>query len=336
MICFRIRCACWTALILTLIVPWLWADNETPPIVFPAESKPTAGRIEEVHKLIASQKWSEAVQEIQAILTASGDELVSVSPGRDVVCRRLCHALFGRYAAGRSAILSQRRGSAGKKMAGTGRADARCATVAPGGGRGVLQSARRKSHRLARRLRLRARRLRGGRTVVEAVAAFPDAAALFYPDSKIEPAPAHAKILLARLFRGAYGWADDLRVYRKNYGAVEGDIAGKKGRYADMLQHITDGARPIRRRRRPIGPRLAATLRRQHRHRAPRLLDRLGALCRSPNEHQFSLRDRKSLEVEPVYDRGVRRYVEQSLDGVRAGRRRRKGVGRRRSLCDGL
>ena len=307
MTCFRIQCACWTALTLTLTVPWLWADTEAPPpAVFPAESKPTAGRIEEVHKLIASQKWSQAVQEIQAILTASGDDLVPVSPGRDVTCRRLCHTLLTRLPP--DALRSYRNG------------------VDPQAKKWLEQAEATRDVRLLRRVVDEAFCSRPAEKAIDLLGDFAfergdfaeaeqwwklllhssDAAALFYPDSKIEPARTHAKILLARLFRGAYGWADDLRAYRKNYGAVEGEIAGKKGRYADILQQVAD-----ERKADPPAPptdwptfggdaargRIAVA--------PPRLLDRLGALCRSPNERQFSLRDRKPLEVEPVYDRGA-------------------------------
>ena len=103
----------------------------------------------------------------------------------------------------------------------------------------------------------------------------------YYPDPQIDPARTRAKVLLARLFRGAHGWADDLQAYRKTHGTAEGALAGKKGRYADILQQVAD-----ERNADPPAPtaewptfggdaargRIAVA--------PPRLLERLGALCR--------------------------------------------------------
>ena len=68
----------------------------------------------------------------------------------------------------------------------------------------------------------------------------PPAFALFYPDPQTDPARSRAKVLLARLFRGAHGWADDLQAYHKMYGMAAGAIAGRKGCYADILQQVAD------------------------------------------------------------------------------------------------
>src|SRR5207302_793408 len=68
----------------------------------------------------------------------------------------------------------------------------------------------------------------------------PPGSVLFYPDPQTEPARTRAKVLLARLFAGADRWADDLESYRKNQGTAEGALAGKKGRYADILKQVAD------------------------------------------------------------------------------------------------
>ena len=88
----------------------------------------------------------------------------------------------------------------------------------------------------------------------------PPAFALSYPDPQTDPARTHAKLLLARLFRDAYGWADDLQAYRKTYGTAEGALAGKKGRYADILQQVADERDADPPARRPTGRPSAATL----------------------------------------------------------------------------
>ncbi len=131
-------------------------------------------------------------------------------------------------------------------------------------------------------------------------------AGLFYPDPKIEPARTRAKIMLARIFRGGYSWADDLQTYRKDYGQSEGEIAGKKGRYADILQQVADERKTA-----PPAPTTewptfgGDAARGRIAEASSRLPEGLGALCRWPNERQFSLKDRKALDVDPVYDRGV-------------------------------
>jgi outer membrane protein assembly factor BamB len=307
MIFFRFRCACWTALTLTLGVPWSPGRGEEapPPAVFPAESKPTAVRIDEVRKLLASKKTSEAVQEIQAILTASGDDLVSVDAGRDVACRRLCHSLLARLPL--DALQSYRNG------------------VDPQAKKWLDQAETTRDARLLRRIVDEAFCSRPGEKAIDLLGDFAfergdfaeaeawwslllphPSAFLFYPDPKTDPARTRAQILLARHFRGAYGWADDLQKYRKDYGSAEGEIAGKKGRYADILQQVADerNANPPA----PTTEWLAFggdATRGVTAVAPPRLLERMGSLCRWPNERQFSLKDRKPLEVDPVYDRGV-------------------------------
>jgi outer membrane protein assembly factor BamB len=306
MTCFRVRCACWTALALS--APWSLAPAEEapPPAVIPTESKPTAVRIDEVRKLLASKKWSEAVQEIQAVLTASGDDLVSVNAGRDVACRRLCHSLLAGLPP--DALQSYRNG------------------VDPQAKKWLEQAATTRDARLLRRIVDEAFCSRPSEKAIDLLGDFafergdfaeaeqwqrlllPPSSAfgLSYPDPKIDSGRTRAKILLARLFRGAYGWADDLQAYRKDYGAAEGEIAGKKGRYADILQQVAD-----ERNTDPPAPTIdwltfgGDATRGRTAVASPRLLERLGSLCRPSNERQFSLRERKPLEIDPVYDRGV-------------------------------
>src|SRR5207253_2092963 len=86
-----------------------------------------------------------------------------------------------------------------------------------------------------------------------------------------------------RLFRGDPRWDDDLAAFRRLHADAAGKLAGREGRYADILKSVAEGLRqpdapaerdwptfggdPAR------GPLLPATT-----HQT----DRLGALCRRP------------------------------------------------------
>ncbi len=106
---------------------------------------------------------------------------------------------------------------------------------------------------------------------------------LVYPDPETDAARTQAKQLLAGLFRDDPGWDDALAAYRKRHPDAAGKLAGREGRYADVLKAVAAGLR------RPDGsterdwptfggdpgrgPLIPAT---------SRQTDRLGALCRRP------------------------------------------------------
>jgi outer membrane protein assembly factor BamB len=304
----------WLLLAATIGATWAPArGDEAPPAVIPAESKATTGRIDEARKLLAAHKWSESVAEIQAILTASGDDLVSMDSGHSISCRRICHAMLAALPA--DALRSYRDAAdpQARKWLDAGAATRDVRLV-----RKVVDEA------FCSRPAEKALDLlgdyafeRGDFTEAEhwwrLLTPLPRAKGesspglvLFYPDPQADSARTRAKVLLARLFGGAYRWADELEAYRKDNGAAEGALAGKKGRYADIVRQVAAerNAEPpaltaewptfggdASRGRMAVGP--------------PRLLDKLGALCRPANERQFSLKDRKPLDEDPVYDRGA-------------------------------
>ena len=307
MTCFGNRRA-WPAA-LALAVLWVpaRADEAPSPAVFPAESKPTAGRIDEIRKLLAAHKWADAVEQIQSVLTASGDDLVPLDPNRSVACRRLCQSLLASLPP--DALRSYRDGADGQARKwldqATATRDARLL-------RRVVDEA------FCSRPGEKALDLLGdlafergdfaeaeswwGRLIPPAVVKGdpPPAFALFYPDPQTDPARTRAKVLLARLFRGAYGWADDLQAYRKTYGTAEGALAGKNGRYADILQQVADERDSDPPAPTTDWPTFGGDASRGRTAVAPpRLLERLGALCRSVNEHQFGLKDRQEWDEEP-------------------------------------
>ena len=303
----------WLALALALGGLAAARGDEPLPAVFPAESKATAGRIDEIRKLLADKKWPQAVEEIQSVLTASGDDLVAIDPERCVACRRLCHALLASLPP--DALRSYR------------------AEADPQARKQLDQAVAAHDVRLLRKVVDEAFCSRPGEKALDLLGdlAFergdfaeaeqwwrlllpprmvkgdpPPVFLLYYPDPQTDPARTRAKLLLARLFAGAYGWADDLETYRKEFGTAEGALAGRNGRYADILREVaaehnadppaptaswpTFGGDP------PRGRIVVAP---------PRWLERMGALCRPANEQQYSLKDRGPLEEDPVYDRGA-------------------------------
>ena len=340
MTCFAARCACWTVLALAACLVIGASDEAPPPAVFPAESKPTAARIDEVRKLLASQKGSEAVQEIQAILTASGDDLVSVDAGPRRGMSALVPCAVGRPAAGRIALVSRRRRSSGEKVAGTGRINARCAAAAQDRGRGVLQPARRKGPRSPRRFRVRARRLRGGRTVVASAASscgqdcrrlssipirrsIPRAPAPSYCWPGCSAAPTAGPTTCRRIVR-----ITERRKAR---------LPAKRAATPTFFNRSPTSATPIAPAPTTDWPTFGGDGARGRIAVAPpRLLERLGALCRPSNERQFSLKDRKPLEVDPVYDRGAGPLLSNRSMAFEPVVADGKAACRRRPLCDGL
>ena len=164
----------WLALTLAL-GGWMRARADgPPPAVFPAESK--ADRRTHRRNPHASGR-----QEVVA--GHRGDSVRSYRVGRRPSRRRAgtvrglsatVPRTAGLTAAGRPALLSRGDRPAGAEATQPGHCGARRAAAAQGGGRGVLQPAGGKGSRPARRPGVRARRLRGGRTVVAPAAAAPD------------------------------------------------------------------------------------------------------------------------------------------------------------------
>ncbi len=291
----------------------LGRGDETPPVLFPAESKATAGRIDDIRKLIADKKSGQAVEEIQAVLTASGDDLVPVGAGRSVGCRRLCHALLASLPL--DALRSYREAADPPAKKQLDRAavahdvrllhkivdEAFCSRPAE------------KAIDLLGDLAFE----RGDFAEAEQwwILLLPPRAAkeqqvpsllLHYPDPQTDPARTEAKVLLARLFRGAHGWADDLEAYRQTHGAAEGALAGKQGRYADILRQLADEIRADPPAPSSGWPTFGGDPSRGRIDPAPpRLLDKLGALCRPVHERRYSLKERRLQDEDPVYDRGA-------------------------------
>src|SRR5260370_19446082 len=68
------------------------ADEEVlSRISIPGESQRTARRLLAANKLVAEEKWTEAVEDYQRILNEAGDDLVPLTARHSLQARWLCH-----------------------------------------------------------------------------------------------------------------------------------------------------------------------------------------------------------------------------------------------------
>ena len=110
-----------------------------------------------------------------------------------------------------------------------------------------------------------------------------------------------SKQLLARLFGDPHDtWAAALDSFRVRHGKAEGTLAGRKGRYADLLQELADE----RKKEGPTAdtdwPTFGGDPSRGRVISAPDdILDRLSALCRDGPTWRFNLEERTRQEGPP-------------------------------------
>jgi len=107
--------------------------------------------------------------------------------------------------------------------------------------------------------------------------------ALVYPDPTLDPARIQAKQLLARLFHGPDSeWTAELDRFRVRHGKAEGTLAGRKGRYADLLDLLAQVRKKEGAKDDPDWLTFGGDPSRGRVIQAPDdILDRLSALCRA-------------------------------------------------------
>ncbi len=274
------------------------------------ESRAVTGKIEDIRQRLNAKRWDAAVALLQSVIETAGDDLALVGPDRAVQARVVCHRLLAELPPEtRTEVLRLYRARAeaqARKWLEQGLAD--------------------RDVRLLRRVVDEAFCTRAAERALDALGdlafergrfdeaehwwrtltplASADRRDLFFPDPETDAARTRAKQLLARLFRGdgrryrepsgtgparlaEPTWDDDLAAFRKLHPDAAGKLAGREGRYADILQAVGGGLRAGARsetgpgaaeRDWPTfggeggrGPLLPATARQT---------DRLGALCR--------------------------------------------------------
>ncbi len=215
-------------------------------IVIAGETPRTARRLAAADKLADQQKWTEAVDDYQRILSEAGDDLVPLNSRHCVQARRLCHL---RLSASPPAALRQYRS----------RVDVQAQ-------KWLDQATPTRDTALLRRLvdetfcstpTDRALDLlgdlafeRGNFEEAERwwlLLAVPASEAskpvspeeLIFPDPRVDIAQVRAKQILARLFRGRLsGVPEELKAFELLHPKAHGHLAGRKGNYAGTLRDL--------------------------------------------------------------------------------------------------
>ena len=122
--------------------------------------------------------------------------------------------------------------------------------------------------------------------------------ALVYPDPSLDPARLQAKQLLARLFRGSDSeWSAALEAYGERHAKAEGTLAGRKGRYVDLLRALAEQRRKRGDADRDDWLTFGGDPSRGRVIPASRdILDHLSALCREGPTWTFNLEERAQRE----------------------------------------
>jgi outer membrane protein assembly factor BamB/tetratricopeptide (TPR) repeat protein len=243
------------------------AQNVPGRGALPGESRATAGRLVATDKLVADKQWSEAIDEYMHILEEAGDELVPLDSGHYLSARYLCHERLAALPAEALRLYRDRVESQAKKWFEQGKAEheprwlrrlvdeAFCSRYTDRAldllgdlafERGRFEEAESwwsmlvPLDRLAGAESSKPRQAKEGQGALAGASRTqprPPTHDLVYPDPQVEMAKVHAKHLLCQLFAGHCDhWLDDVKVFRKLHENAQGELAGQKGKYADILE----------------------------------------------------------------------------------------------------
>ena len=276
------------------------ARADEPAAVIPGESRPTATRLQEASKRLKDKKPAESIALLQNVIDGSGNALVALKSGRALCARHLAHAVLARLDAAGLALYRRKADPQAQKWfeqwQKTGDAtllrriidEAFCSKPAQ------LALVQLGDSAFERGRFDEAEAWWGALVPLEPIKldeADPDT--LVYPDPAEElVARTRAKQLLARLFRGQHGWKADLEAFRKRHPKAAGNLAGRKGIYADILGGV---ARDRAGKTNPLladWPTFAGNFQRGRAASAhPNVLERLSQLCRRGATWQFDLEE---------------------------------------------
>ena len=261
----QITLGCLVAVLLGGFAALIPAEEMTR-IVVSGESRSTGSKIEEARQRIAEKKWSEAIGLLQAVIEVGeqrsrGDQSrsqcrgSSSRPCRSGISGPECLRLY------RKRIEAQAKRWLEAASAGENRAylrlveEAFCSvealTCARSSGRSGVSAGRFAEAEIWWQL---------AAPLQQSVRKDTPPDVLVYPD----PPPAlvarlQAKQLLARLFRDAPHWQEQVAAYRKVHPKAAGGLTGRKGLYADILIECAKEREKLHRwRKRAIGGHLAA------------------------------------------------------------------------------
>jgi outer membrane protein assembly factor BamB len=307
------------ALVLVLLLlsaPVRAEDASSVEISGEKEGRPAAIRITDARKKLDDHKWSEAIEELQSIVNTGGNALVPVTPTHSVRAGRLCQVQLASLPPDALRLYRARYETQARKKLQQAQAE-----------RDVLQlrktvedffctRAAEKAIDLLGDLafergcfaeaeewwRLLAPLPKGRRAALPPRApAPPGNAALVYPDLTLDPARLQAKQLLTQLFQGADSeWTAALEAYQERHAKAEGTLAGRKGRYVDLLHELAEERRKQGRAQpedwRTFG---GDPSREKVIPTSEDILDHLSALCRDGPTWRFNLEQRTRQENAP-------------------------------------
>ncbi|MGH7172137.1 MAG: PQQ-binding-like beta-propeller repeat protein, partial [Gemmataceae bacterium] len=224
-------------------------------VKFPGESRGADIRFATVREKLDDHKWSEAIEELQSILNSAEGDLVPVTPTQSVRAGRLCQIQLASLPAEALRLYRRRyENQAGKKLQ-QARAERDVAQMRKLVEDAFCTRAAEKAIDLLGDLAFERGRFAEAEEWWRLVAPLPDVQrdaalrgfALVYPDPSLDPARMQAKQLLARLFRGWDSeWTAALDDYGKRHAKAEGTLAGRKGRYVELLRALAEQRRKRR------------------------------------------------------------------------------------------
>ncbi len=292
---------CYLIPVLLLAAPVRGEDKAS--VLLSGESRATALRLAEARKRLDARKWSEAIEELQSILNSAGNDLVSIAPNHSIRASRLCQIQIASLPTDALRLYRQRYENQARKRLQQAQAEGDLLQLRKLVEDAFCTRAAEKAIDLLGDLAFERGRFEEAEEWWRLLAPLPDARrdavmhslALVYPDLSLDPARVQAKQLLARLFQGTDNeWSTALEAYRQHYAKAEGTLAGRKGRYGDLLQALAEEMRNPQQDHDgeatafpalPQGCGLAL--------HSEEVLDRLSALCRDGPTWSFNLEQRR-------------------------------------------
>jgi outer membrane protein assembly factor BamB/tetratricopeptide (TPR) repeat protein len=225
------------------------AQGTLTQIGFPGENASTARRLAAVDQLVAESKWAEAITEYLHILDEAGDDLVPLNPRHSVAARRLCHLRLAALPPKALQLYRDRVDGQAKKWWEQAEAahdtyllrrivqEAFCSRFGDRAldylgdlafERGDFEEAEQWWRMLVPADSRPGPKGEGGSAID-----------LMFPDPQVDLARVRAKQILTRVCRGErQAIGETLQAYRAQYGNAAGDFAGRRGKYADILQEL--------------------------------------------------------------------------------------------------
>jgi outer membrane protein assembly factor BamB/tetratricopeptide (TPR) repeat protein len=251
----------------------------------PGEIKATASRLAEADRLLAAKKWSEGLDELQAVLDTAGDDLVPVGATQSVRARRLVHERIARLAPEGLQQYRKRADVRARRLLDQGAGTRDAATLRQVAEEWFCSRPGERALELLGDLAFERGRFAEAEAWWQLLAPPADAATspgrLAFPGPQGDVARVRAKQLMAIHSQGrGESRRDRLAAYVAKHGSADGVLGGRKGKYADFLTDLF--ARPaFDRDTQPDWSTFGGDASRGGVQPAPpRLLDRLGVLCR--------------------------------------------------------